>query len=144
DLDDSIKDESIEVESESNQDEDIINKCIEFLKAVHVEHAGMGEIPINKIAVEQTVVPVMELTMMKFQENFDYPIDADVAAPIMIVSALGALVPFCKWEYDEENYEFTFNGHKLEDRFGKDIIYGLSKLSDSMISSFNDQLAENG
>lgn len=144
DEDDASSDSSETPEEQPVEPYDPGDICEEFLNAVYVAQPGEGELPINKIAVEQTVIPAMKDSMLDLYKNLGGPLDADSIAPIMIVSALNQMIPVCEWSYDEENYEFTYaSGERIESDVGKDIVYGLFKISGMLIDDFNEGL-ENG
>lgn len=128
-------DEETELELEESPEiepGDSVLNCTEFLQAIHVNVTDDDELPINKIAVDQTVIPVMRLVLNSILEE-NPEADADITAPIMTVAALKALVPFCDWKYDEDLYEFTFDGNRVTDPAGRDVIHGLLQLSDRII-----------
>lgn len=144
DEDDASSDSSETPEEQPIEPYDPGGICEEFLNAVYVAQPGEGELPINKIAVEQTVIPAMKDSMLGLYKNLGGPLDADSIAPIMIVSALNQMIPVCEWSYDKKNYEFTYaSGERIESDVGKDIVYGLFKISGMLIDDFNEGL-ENG
>lgn len=124
--------ESEDAESSKIEAEDSTLKCNEFLQAIHVNVTDDDELPINKIAVDQTVIPIMKSVLHSILEE-NPEADEDATAPAMTAAALKALVPFCDWKYDEDLYEFTFDGNRVTSSVGRDIIYGLLQLSDRII-----------
>jgi len=111
--------------------------CDEFLKAVHVKPNAPGEYPINDVAVTQTVIPVMDKTVKAFG-NVQTPVQTEVAGPRMVLESLEALVPVCKWKYDELEDEFTFDdGRTIDSPEGQEVLFGLMNMSVKIIEEFN-------
>lgn len=117
-------------------------QCEEFLQAIYAAPMSDDEIPINKIAVEQTVLPIMKSALSSMRGEFGADLSADAAAPVMIRAALSELVPVCDWEYDDDDYEFKFNGMRVESSIGKDVIYGLLQISDRLIEESQEDLPQ--
>jgi len=116
--------------------------CDEFLSAAHIQYTEQGEIPINKVALEQTVVPAMTAVINNYDGSI---VDADHVGPEMILAALSELVPVCDWEYNEEDYEFTYSGgSKITSDAGKDVLYGLFSISSQIIDDFNKSILGEG
>ena len=136
--------EESQVTLQTDTSADPATMCEEFLHAIHIVPTVTGEIPINKVAVEQTAIPVMKKTMLGIHQNLGgKTVDAETVGPVMIVSALNELIPVCVWKYDETNYEFTFNdGMAIDTQEGRDVIYGLMQLSVQLIEDFNDDQQE--
>lgn len=122
-----------------SEESDLGQMCEEFFQAIHVDPTNAGELPINKVAVEQTAIPAMKATMLGIHQNLGgQTIDAETVGPVMIVSALNELIPACDWEYDNVNYDFTYgSGSTIESAIGRDVIYGLMSLSVQLIEDFN-------
>lgn len=115
-------------------------RCEEFLRAVYVAIPEEGEPPINRIAVDMTVIPAMRSALLSAIED-DEPADVDTVGPIMVEAALAALVPTCEWSYD--GLDFTFNnGLLVESSYGKDIIYSLMELCVQMVDAYNEDPTE--
>lgn len=124
------------VQEDMNFD-DSAQRCEEFFQAVYVQPVDDGEVSINKIAVEQTVLPAMKSTLLSIRNSFGDDVSADVAAPIMIEAALRELVPICDWKYDEDDFEFKSNGSRIESSIGRDVVYGLFQIADRVIDGFD-------
>ena len=125
-------------ETEIRQGKDPKTVCEEFLKAIHVTPDDEFELPINKVAVDLTAIPSMRRVMIGVASNLGRPVDIESVAPQMVRSALADLVPVCEWSYDEENLSFTYNnGEAVTSEIGKDVIYGLMKLSVLLIDEYN-------
>jgi hypothetical protein len=120
-------------------DEDDPSKvCEEFLEAIHVDVEAQDEIPINKIAVEQTAMPAMKSVMEDIAKNLGKPIDPESVGPIMVREALSALIPVCEWKYDDTNGTFLYNdGRMIESEIGNDVLFGLMNLSAMLLEEFN-------
>lgn len=112
--------------------------CDEFLQAVHVVPTETGELPVNKIAVEQTVIPSMSNVMEGIAKNIGTPLDPESVGPVMVLQALKDLVPVCDWKYDDANDEFVYDdGRTIESNTGKEVLYGLMQLSVQLLDEFN-------
>lgn len=132
-----IQEDTQEDVKEDMNFDDSAQRCEEFFQAIYVHPMDDGEVSINKIAVEQTVLPAMKSALSSIRKSFGDGVSADVAAPIMIEAALRELVPICDWKYDEDDYEFKSNGSRVESSIGKDVIYGLFQIADQIIEDFN-------
>ncbi len=114
--------------------------CEEFLRAIHIVVTEPGDLPINKIAVEQTAIPAMEAALTSIVENVESPapIDPERAGPAMVRQALAELIPVCEWKYDESNDQFVYNDTRtIDSEIGQEVLYGLMNLSVRMIDGFN-------
>ena len=129
----------------SAQAEEIPATCEEFLEAIYVRPTDATEIPINKVAVEQTAMPVMKQTLLKVYDKLGTEgLDADVAGPQMVVDALQELVPVCKWRYDDAEFGFMFDDSPVASEIGRDVIYGLMTIAVNLIEDFQAKGIENG
>lgn len=115
--------------------------CEEFLQAIHIVPTEAGELPINKIAAEQTAIPTMKATMLGIHQNLGgKTVDAESVGPIMVQNALSELIPVCEWKYDEQADEFLYNdGRSIESAIGKEVLFALMALSVQLIDDFNNQ-----
>ena len=112
--------------------------CEEFLEAVHVVPESPDELPINQIAVEQTVLPAMKTVMEDMAKSLGKPLDPETIGPLMVRQALSALVPVCEWKYDDTNGNFIYNdGRMIEGESGNDVLFGLMNLSAMLLEEFN-------
>lgn len=138
--------EAGEITMVSHEAVDPIKMCDEFLQTVYVTPTEEGEAPINKIAVEQTVLPTMKQVMVGIHQNLGGPeVDAETVGPVMVESALKELVPVCEWKYDHQEGEFTFSdGNRIESDIGKSVLYGLINISVQLIDEYNKTLQEAG
>jgi len=142
------KDEDIQVEeeieeAESSPEKDPQKICEEFLSAVHVRVTEIDELPINEIAVNESVFPAMKLVLNNLAQMHGKPLDPEMAGPKMVRQALAALVPACEWLYDDMNDEFIYNNkYRIESEKGKEVLYGLMELSRRLLDEYNRPVPE--
>lgn len=112
--------------------------CEDFLSAVYVSPEP-GELPINEIAVAQTVIPAMNARIEEISKNVGKPLDLEIFGPELVVEALSALVPPCVWKYDDTNGQFVYNDtYTIESESGQQVVYGLMELSTKILEEFNE------
>lgn len=120
------------------QPQDPVAMCEEFMHAIHVVPTEPDEIPINQIAAEETAIPTMKMVMLGMAQNLGKPVDPETVGPIMVKEALTELIPVCQWKYDEVSGDFTYNdGRTIDSEVGKEVLYGLMKLSGKLLDDFN-------
>ena len=90
-------------------------KCDTFIDAVHIEPTEAGEIPINKIAVEQSILPAMRESAMGFAQNFGTPLDGETVGPRLVLAGLEAVAAECGWEFSDADQEFRYADSKRAD-----------------------------
>ncbi len=90
-------------------------KCDTFIDAVHIEPTEAGEIPINKIAVEQSILPAMRESALGFAQNLGTPLDGETIGPRLVLAGLEAVAPGCGWEFSEADQEFRYADNKRAD-----------------------------
>jgi hypothetical protein len=126
-----------EMEDEPAPAPDPAKTCEEFMQAVHVETTTEGEIPINAVAVEESVLPAMRENAASIAASLGLPLDIEMSGPVLVVTGLNALIPVCDWKY-ELGEGFTYNdGASIVSQEAKDVIYGLIELSVSVIEEIN-------
>lgn len=126
-----------EVEEPPAPAPDPVKTCEEFMHAVHVTPSEDGELPINAIAVEESVIPAMRASAAGIASEFGLPLDLESASPALVVAGLTALIPVCVWKYDV-GAGFTYNdGSSIVSQEAQDVIYGLIELSVSVIEETN-------
>lgn len=125
------------------QEVDPVDACEEFLRAIYVKPDDPEEIPINKIAAEQTALPAMKAVIKAAADQSGVPVDHELVGPQMVRQALAELVPACEWGYNEAEGEF-FHSHNipLDSEVGKEVLYGLIKMSVQLIDDFNESNKE--
>jgi len=112
--------------------------CEEFMEAVHVVPSDENELPINSVAVEESVLPAMRSNAEALAQNLGKPLDPESVGPVLVVRGLQALVPVCDWKYNPDEDEFTYdNGNGIDSDIAKDVLYGLIKISLSVIEEIN-------
>lgn len=111
--------------------------CEEFMAAVHVV-PETGELPINEVAVEQTVLPAMRKAAEGIIKNLGGPLDEEEVGPILVLEGLKALVPVCEWEYNPKEDEFTYDeGQGINSQVAQDVLFGLINISVGVIENAN-------
>lgn len=85
-------------------------KCVAFIGEIHVIPTEVDEMPINKVAVEQSIVPAMRSAAIGIHNNLNIPFDEEAMGPQMVLSALEAVAPECGWEYSDAVGEFRYAG----------------------------------
>jgi len=117
---------------------DPVQTCEEFMQALHVTPVDPGELPINDVAVQETVIPTMEKVANAVLDQIGPPIDPETVGPMLVLESLKALIPVCTWKYDAQEDEFTYDGGMpLESQAAKDVLYGLIKISMEVIDQAN-------
>jgi len=117
---------------------DPVKTCEEFMSAVHVDSTDDGELPINAVAVEESVLPAMRANAASIAESIGTPLDHESVSPVLVVTGLKSLIPVCEWKYDVDD-GFTYNnGTAIISDEAKDVIYGLIELSVSVIDEINN------
>ena len=124
-------------EPEPEPEPDARQLCEEFMATVHVVPTDDDEIPINAVAVEETVLPAMRANAESLADTLGH-LDPETVGPVLVVQGLKVLVPVCEWKYNAESDEFTYaDGYQIESKESKDVLYGLIKLSLSVIEEIN-------
>jgi hypothetical protein len=112
--------------------------CEEFMTAVHVVPQNDDELPINTVAVEESVLPTMRSAANSLLEALGAPLDEESVGPVLVLEGLRALIPVCKWKYDAAEDEFTYDdGKGIESNEAQDVLFGLIKLSLGVIEEIN-------
>jgi len=112
--------------------------CEEFMKAIHAPTSNPDEIPVNPVAVEETALPAMKAAASEIASSLGLPLDHEAVGPSLVLDALKALIPVCSWKYDSTADEFTYDdGREIESDVAKDVLFGLVKLSVSVIDEAN-------
>lgn len=113
--------------------------CEEFMRAVHVIPEEDGDLTINEIAVDETVLPAMRSAADSIIKNMGGPLDEESVGPALVLEGLRALVPVCEWKYDPNQDEFTYdNGKGIESQTAKDVLFGLITISIMVIEEANN------
>ncbi|MHC4433925.1 MAG: hypothetical protein ACYTBS_18955 [Planctomycetota bacterium] len=132
-----------EAESEPEPEPDAQKTCEEFMAAVHVAQAEPGELPINAVAVEESVLPAMRATVSTLIEQLGAPLDEEAVGPALVVDGLRALIPVCKWKYNADEDEFTYDGGRgIESEVAKEVLFGLITISLKVIEEANAPKAQ--
>ena len=136
--------EASEVTMTAQEYVDPAQMCDEFLQEIYTAPTEAGEIPIKKVAVEQTVLPTMKQVMVGIHQNLGGAgVDAETVGPVMVEAALNELIPVCEWKYDHQEDEFTFSdGMSIESDIGKDVLFGLMQISVQLIEEYNQSQQE--
>jgi hypothetical protein len=114
---------------------DYQDRCDEFLRAIYVPPQEEGDMPINEIAIDMTIIPAMKSVLLK-SVAYEDQADLDIIGPAMVSAALAELVPTCEWYYDGS--DFTFNdGHHVESPHGREILYALMDLCVELVDEYN-------
>ena len=90
-------------------------KCDTFIDAVHITPTETGEMPINKIAVEQSILPAMRASAHGFAQNLGKPLDGETIGPRLVLAGLEAVAPECGWEFLDVEQEFRYADNKRAD-----------------------------
>lgn len=90
-------------------------KCDTFIDTVHVVPTEADEMSINKIAVEQSILPAMRQSALGFAQNIGTPLDGETVGPMLVLAGLEAIAPECGWEFSEAEQEFRYADGKRAD-----------------------------
>jgi len=110
--------EEVEVPEELSPQEkyeQMRGKCDTFIDAVHITPTETGEMPINKIAVEQSILPAMKASAQGFAESFGTPLDGETIGPRLVLAGLEVVAPECGWEFSDAAQEFRYADGKRAD-----------------------------
>lgn len=94
----------------NEQASEMKDKCDAFINEIHVIPTDPDEGAINKIAVEQSIIPAMKESAMGLHQNMNIPYDEEAMGPQMVLSALEAVAPECGWEYSDAGGQFRYAG----------------------------------
>ena len=101
--------ESVQAEV-SKQFELMKQKCDTFISAIHIVPTEEGEMPINKISVEQSIMPAMMQAAHTLHNDMGAPFDEETMGPHLVLAGLEAVAPECGWEYSDATGEFRYAG----------------------------------
>jgi hypothetical protein len=143
DLDYDEEDDAQEVEkapqmSAHQKYEQMSQKCDTFIDTVHIVPTEEGEMSINKIAVEQSILPAMRQSAQGFAQNLGMPLDGETVGPMLVLAGLEAIAPGCGWEFSESEQEFRYADGKRADggRTGE-VLHAMIDLSVLVLNEFN-------
>jgi len=85
-------------------------KCDTFIEAIHITPTEQNELPIKKVAVEQSILPAMEASAQAFAQSLGTPLDEETVGPRLVLSGLESIAPDCDWEFSDEVGEFRYAG----------------------------------
>lgn len=110
--------EPVNVEVQAQQAQHAVNqqasemkdKCDAFINEIHLIPTEADEMPVNKIAVEQSIIPAMKGAAIGLHQNLGLPYDEEAMGPQMVLSALESVAPECGWEYSDAAGEFRYAG----------------------------------
>jgi hypothetical protein len=113
-------------------------KCDTFIDAVHIAPTQDDEMPINKIAVEQSILPAMKDSAHGFAQNLGMPLDGETIGPRLVLAGLEAVAPGCGWEFSDAEQEFRYADGKRADggRMGQ-VLGAMIDLSVMVLNEFN-------
>lgn len=94
----------------SKQFELMKQKCDTFISAIHVVPTEADEMPINKVSVEQSIMPAMMQTAHTLHNEMGAPFDEETMGPHLVLAGLEAVAPECGWEYSDATGEFRYAG----------------------------------
>lgn len=113
-------------------------KCDTFIDTVHVVPTEDGEMPINKIAVEQSILPAMRQSAHGFSQNLGTPLDGETVGPILVLAGLEAIAPECGWEFSESSQEFRYaNGKRADGGRMGEVLSAMIDLSVLVLNEVN-------
>lgn len=113
-------------------------KCDTFIDTVHVVPDEDDEMPINKIAVEQSILPAMRQSAQGFAKSLGTPLDGETIGPMLVLAGLEAIAPGCGWEFSQAEQEFRYADGKRADgsRMGE-VLNAMIDLSVFVLNEFN-------
>ncbi len=116
-------------------------KCDTFIDAIHVTPTEPDEMPIQKVAVEQSILPAMEASAQAFAQNLGTPLDEETVGPRLVLAGLESVAPDCGWEFSDATGEFRYADGKLTADNAKlaNVIGSMIDLSVVVLSKFNGQ-----
>jgi len=133
-------DEELSTEEEPHvpePEEDAEKRCEEFMAAIHDPSQSPDDLPINSIAVEESVIPAMA-TMAGTIAAQHGQLDPERDGPKLVLEALRALIPVCEWKYNEAEDEFTYEGgRQISSKVAQDVLFGLIQISLKVIQDTN-------
>lgn len=78
--------------------ESLREKCDRFIEEIWVETEGDDELPVNAVAVEESIIPALhEYISNVADEKGAAVVDQDVS-PGCVLAAMEAIAPGCEWE----------------------------------------------
>lgn len=90
-------------------------KCDTFIDAVHITPTEADEMPINKISVEQSILPAMKAAAEGLAQNLGTPLDGETIGPRLVLAGLEVIAPGCGWEFSDTAQEFRYADGKRAD-----------------------------
>ncbi len=101
------EDEEEEIEApplvpfEEIQELELSRRCDEFLKVLHAPKARAGELPINPVAAEEQIVPLLKQKAQEIiAENGSVNTAEDEDPPVMAIDVLNEIAPACEWDIE--------------------------------------------
>ena len=116
-------------------------KCDTFIDAIHVTPTEPDEIPIQKVAVEQSILPAMEASAQAFAQTLGTPLDEETVGPRLVLAGLESVAADCGWEFSDAAGEFRYADGKLTTDNAKlaNVIAAMIDLSVVVLGKFNEQ-----
>lgn len=115
--------------------ETLVEKCDRFIDEIWVDADDDDELPINSVAVEESIIPALHNHIGTAADQKGSIISSNEVVTGAVIAAMEAIAPGCGWEVANAGWRYA-GGKPVQGKV-RDVLLGVMKLVPKVTSDIN-------